>query len=233
LLKPVKLSWDSDFFDLSIGQVNLKSQNGIGCGIGVEGFDLVYVFSDFPLKNIKQYSYHGTRVKFNKILSEKNNEIIENIQLLDNDYYCEHKKEIKNLAYISGCFSRFNLDTQFGSKRFQVLYDQWIENTLNNIYDNIFLVYKQNLTDKPIAILTGLVNFDSNVSKVGLLGVDINERGKSIGSLILKYFENEVIFYNKSEIEIYTQIENINACNFYKGMGYNEGKIQYIYHLWS
>ena len=233
MLKPEKLKWDSDFFKLSIGQVHVKSQNEIEYGITVDGFDLVYIVSDILLDNTKQYSYHGTKVKFRKILREENDLFIKNIQHLDFDYYNAHKDIINNIAYSSGYFSRFNQDSRFGRKRFQILYDQWIENALNNVYDNIFLVYKQNLTNIPVALLTGMININSEVSKVGLLGVDVNERGKKIGSSMLKYFEKEAMDNNQREIEIYTQIENSNACRFYDTVGYGKENIQYIYHLWS
>jgi len=233
LLKPEKLKWDSDFFRLSIGQANVKSQNEIEYGITVDGFDLVYIVSDILLDSTKQYSYHGTKVKFRKILREENDLFIKNIQHIDFDYYNAYQDIINNIAYSSGYFSRFNQDSRFGRKRFQILYDQWIENALNNVHDNIFLVYKQNLTNIPVALLTGMINIDSEVSKVGLLGVDVNERGKKIGSSILKYFEREAMDNNQREIEIYTQIENSNACRFYNAMGYDKENVQYIYHLWS
>ncbi len=232
-MKPEKLKWDSDFFKLSIGQVNVKSQNEIEYGITVDGFDLVYIVSDRLLDNTKQYSYHGTKVKFRKSLREENDLFIKNIQHIDFDYYNTYQDIINNIAYSSGYFSRFNQDSRFGRKRFQILYDQWIENALNNVHDNFFLVYKQNLTNIPVALLTGMINIDSEVSKVGLLGVDVNERGQKIGSSMLKYFEREAMDNNQREIEIYTQIENSNACRFYNAMGYDKENVQYIYHLWS
>lgn len=232
-MKPEKLKWDSDFFKLSIGQANVKSQNEIEYGITVDGFDLVYIVSDILLDSTKQYSYHGTKVKFRKILREENDLFIKNIQHIDFDYYNAYQDIINKIAYSSGYFSRFNQDSRFGRKRFQILYDQWIENALNNVHDNIFLVYKQNLTNIPVALLTGMINIDSEVSKVGLLGVDVNERGKKIGSSMLKYFEKEAMDNNQREIEIYTQIENSNACRFYNAMGYDKENVQYIYHLWS
>jgi hypothetical protein len=71
-LKPEKLKWDSDFFKLSIGQANVKNQNEIEYGITIDGFDLVYVVSDILLNRTIQFSYHGTKVKFRKILIEEN-----------------------------------------------------------------------------------------------------------------------------------------------------------------
>jgi hypothetical protein len=50
---------------------------------------------------------------------------------------------------------------------------------------------------------------------------------------MLKYFEKEAMDNNQLEIEIYTQIENSNACRFYNAMGYDKENVQYIYHLWS
>jgi ribosomal protein S18 acetylase RimI-like enzyme len=78
-----------------------------------------------------------------------------------------------------------------------------------------------------------MINIYSEVSKVGLLGVDENERGKRIGSSLLKYFEKEAMNNNQREIEIYTQTENSDACRFYNVMGYDKENVQYIYHLWS
>ena len=189
MIRPEKLIWDSEFLNISVGKLIINDQNEIECGIDFEDFDLIYIFSDVLLKNNENYIYQGTKVKFQKKLGTEyfdNNSCIEQI---DFNYFQNNLESLKKLAYISGQFSRFNVDKNFGLKTFHRLYNQWVENAINKVNDNVFLVFKNRHDFKPIALLTGLVK-ENNTSKVGLLSVDVSKQGNGIGSLLLKNFEN-------------------------------------------
>lgn len=232
MLKPEKLDWDSNFFKISIGQISISSTEQMENGIDAKGFDLIYIFSDVILNDSFQFSYRGTKVKFYKKLAFNFYESDFNIENIEPDYYYTNIETIRNLAYESGHFSRFNIDNQFKKNYFHKFYDKWVENALNLTHDNIFCIYKNSLNKIPIALITGSINEDSCLSKVGLFAVDKNHQGIGLGRSMLKHFEMLSIKNNQSEIEINTQLENISACKFYESQGYLQIDLKYIYHLW-
>ena len=105
-----KVIWDSDFFNLNIGELDFnKTCSSINCG----GFDLLYVSStrDFDLKlEGFENSFSEQKIKFYKDLNETN-------RLSGNVFSCLQTKydlqEVYELAYESGKHSRFLLDRNF------------------------------------------------------------------------------------------------------------------------
>jgi dTDP-4-amino-4,6-dideoxy-D-galactose acyltransferase len=235
-MKIEKLKWDSDFFGINIGKLELDCEfSEIKAGSEIKDYDLIYCFSDKLLLNTSSYSYCGTKVNFEKSNNLANVDIDSNnqIRLVNVEYYLEFEKELKELAIVSGAFSRFKIDTRLGIKKFKNLYEIWIENASKGLNDNLFLVYLDEDSKKPLGILTAKISEQSNYSKVGLFAVHPTYQGNGIGRKLLTYFEMLPCHYNGSNIQIPTQLENQNACKFYQNCGYQARSIQYIYHYWT
>ena len=66
-----KLEWDSNFFDLQVGKISLRNSKEeakqIVKIIELSDFDLVYLFSKFPLPNsTKNLFFNETKLTFKK-----------------------------------------------------------------------------------------------------------------------------------------------------------------------
>lgn len=230
-----KLNWDSNFFNMEIGQLTLTKPEELESLILYTEFDLVYVNSSFSVGEFDKISYRGTKVDYEKELESNAIEIYEttNIINVDSDYFSKFKTELKELAYLSGHQSRFYLDPHFKKADFRKLYDKWLENALNKTHDNVFLVYHDELLNKPIALLTGKINNIDLNTRVGLFAVHESQQGKGLGKMMLNAFEQLGKTSNSINITIPTQTENLGACRFYEASGYQALPTQFIYHLWK
>ncbi|GGC81573.1 hypothetical protein GCM10011508_06100 [Flavobacterium lutivivi] len=218
--------WDSDFFNLKIGEVNFTDCKDCS---NFADFDLLYIVSDedFDLQ-IDGFtnSFSEQKVKFHKKLSEifqtnenvySHSEIEYNIQ------------ELYQLAFESGKHSRFLLDKNLGTEKFKELYRLWIDNSISKTFaDDVFL-YKNN---QEIAGLLTYKTTDDNAT-VGLIAVSNKHQGKGIGGILLKHLET--ILYQKgiTSLTIPTQFENKQACNFYSKQGYSIFENTFIKHYWK
>jgi len=230
-----KLDWDSDFFKIKIGKLTLtKIEDLENLKLNSE-FDLVYVNSNFNIGELENVSYGGTKVdykkelKLNEIESYRTTAIIN----VDSNYFSKYEKDLSELAYLSGHQSRFYQDPLFKESDFRKLYDKWLENALNKTNDNVFLVYHDELINKPVALLTGNVNKVDFNTKVGLFAVHESQQGKGLGKNMLNAFEQLGKTSNCNIITIATQKENLGACRFYEASGYQASQAQFIYHFWK
>ena len=65
-----KLIWDSDFFNMEIGQLTVTKSEDLESLVLNTKFDLVYVNSTVGLGNFVKISYRGTKVEFEKVLNK-------------------------------------------------------------------------------------------------------------------------------------------------------------------
>jgi ribosomal protein S18 acetylase RimI-like enzyme len=219
-----KLEWDSAFFNLEVGVIesgdDLKKGNYFN-------FDLLY------LKTNEELSLPGFRLNYqeNKVLFEK--DIIaftttsDNIKQISKVAY--NIDEIYELAYESGKYSRFKKDNLFGESNFKKLYKEWIDNSIAKQLADDILLYL--IEDK----IVGFVTFKkhTNYSQIGLIAVDKDYQGKGIGSQLISEVENYLCKEGIKKLRIPTQLENKEACFFYKKIGYEIIENTPIKHYWK
>jgi dTDP-4-amino-4,6-dideoxy-D-galactose acyltransferase len=230
-----KLDWDSEFFNMKIGQLTLTQYEDLEILILNTDFDLVYVNSKFSLGEFEKLSYRGTKVDYEKVLNSNEVDPYEATAIInaDNDYCSKFEIELNELAYLSGHQSRFYQDPLFNKSDFKKLYDKWLENAANKTHDNVFLVYHDELINKPIALLTGKINNIDFNARVGLFAVHESQQGKGLGKIMLNAFEQLGKTLNCKKITIQTQKENLGACRFYESLDYHPSQTQFSYHLWK
>ncbi len=227
-MKINRLDWDSDFFNIEIGEVIFDGE--LFDADDVQGFDLLYVksTSDYNL-TIDGFEQSYQETKF--IFSTKN---ITN--LMDDDDCITSIKDTKltpdnlyELAYLSGVDSRFNKDYNFTTAQFKALYRTWIDNSIEANYAEDVLVYIKNGEVKGFVTY----NIKEKVANIGLIAVDVNSQGSGIGKSLIHQAMNRLKGKSVSELCIPTQKENINACNFYKKLGFAISSLQVIKHFWK
>lgn len=219
-----ELTWDSEFFNVKIGEWNLDE----GDSEGVNPFELVYIKSNSkkePILEGFKNSFEETKVLFTKQLVK---EAIEeqNIRSASSN---DNLESLYNLAYESGKFSRFKLDERFGIENFQKLYRAWIDNSINKRFADDVVVFTENNT------ITGLVTYKitSNFATIGLIAVHPEYQGHGIGKKLLGFVEQQLLEKNILELRIPTQLENNGACSFYRKQGYAVLETSHIMHYWK
>lgn len=229
-----KLDWDTDYFGFPVQLLELKEQlnNDFVTTLAGKVEKLCYVYSENEIHEKDKFSYHGTKVVFEKKCESSLKVQTTNIQLVDQEYFDKHSSQIMQLAFLSGQYSRFNIDPNFNTNDFERLYDIWIEKAINKTNDNLIFVLKKD-DDYPIGLLTAKLDFLNCTCTVGLLSVDINFQGKGIGKEMLQNLERICIENKMKTIFIPTQLENVGACKFYKNLGYTIFSKTNIYHFWK
>ena len=221
-----KLDWDSDFFNIKVGEIIKPDTNFI---VLKEDFDLIYLKSDVNNEvEIDGFtnSFFETKVLFSKeILQIK--EINKNIFSTSRINF--EIKDLYDLAFESGKMSRFNLDKNFGRNNFEELYRKWIDNSLNKKFADDVLVYQE---DNQIL---GFVTYKTykDEATVGLIAVNSISQGKGIGGKLMDAVENKLILNGVFKLLIPTQLENTNACGFYEKKEYKISQTTVIKHFWK
>ena len=224
-IKP--LDWDSNFFNKKIGLLDLSKD----CDFSEiqNDFDLIYVLSDkdiaIEIPNYKP-SYSENKIVFLFFLFQKNESTYVTIfsELEDSP-----RKEIYELAFESGKFSRFKLDTNFHQTEFEKLYKKWVDNSFNKDYADAVMVYKEQ--NKVMGFVTYKV-WDTYAT-IGLIAVCSKHQGRGIGKKLIEYVENELANCGIDELRIPTQLQNEMACLFYTKMGYKIIENKILKHYWK
>lgn len=221
-----KLEWDSDFFNLEVGEINGDEKYQ---GEDVSGYDLIYVISKEDIQlDIQHFenTFSEVKVIFAKTIE---NEKQLDAPIFDYEKLGIDKEELYFLAYESGKNSRFLLDGKLDQNHFRKLYKAWVDNSVNKKFADGVLVYFEQTQ------LKGFVTYKikEEAASVGLIAVHPEYQGQGIGSKLLKYLENLSLEKGVTQITIPTQLSNIQACNFYEKQGYSIKSKTYIKHFWK
>jgi dTDP-4-amino-4,6-dideoxy-D-galactose acyltransferase len=231
------LNWDSEFFGYKVGLVRLGNMDELLLRRTVndlreQDYRLAYVFAD-PSDVISNHSLKefagepvDRKVTFFKELDNPGDYISSDSVRPYPSTHVSHK--LLSLALQSGIYSRFNVDGNFRNLEFERLYTRWIEKSVEKEIAKEVLVFYEDDDEK------GFITLDhkKNEGSIGLIAVDEQVRGKSIGRKLISssfsYFRDN----NVSIVDVVTQLNNNGACEFYKALGFKIRNITNVYHLW-
>jgi ribosomal protein S18 acetylase RimI-like enzyme len=230
------LRWDSDFFNLKVGKLELSQnagglvQNLVESQLRASNLDLIYLFSNVPLNfhfDSSGYSitYKGSKTLYEAYLDNPFSSTIDEraVSLSIDDY----SSELHNLALSSGHLSRFRIDSTIAEREFEELYNMWLVKSL-----------KREIADEVDAIMVGndiagfvTLQASESLAKIGLIAVAENHRGKGIGGLLLEHAKRVALEANASTLQVETQGDNAAANALYTKNGFKKLKTDYVCHL--
>jgi dTDP-4-amino-4,6-dideoxy-D-galactose acyltransferase len=236
------LEWDSNFFNLKIGRINYFDSapltthlwETIKENIKASHYDLVYFIAsseDFITNSI--LASQGEILIDRKVtlyceIDDTKKQIVSDdcIQLLTSK---QLTPDLIALSLASGEYSRFKLDENFPEGSFENLYTRWIENSVNKSIADYVIVYQS--AEKVVGLLT--LALKETYADIGLLAVDLAQRGKGIAShLLSKAFQLSVLHHLPS-VRVVTQLDNKVAMALYEKNGFVVKRKEYIYHIWT
>lgn len=233
------LEWDSNFFGYKVGLINnnfnspIKGLEKILNKAKINQYKLIY------LKNGKSISFLNLNLKDYKILLADTK--VTYSQVVDRNLLTNISPQVKvysesfpndeliSLALQSGVHSRFAIDPNFKNQEFETLYKLWIEKSVTKeIAKEVWVSSNEE------GLITGFITLGlkNGVPDIGLLAVDTKERGRSIGKTLIQTALTRVAEWGSKKIQVVTQKDNLNACQFYERRGFSVEKIEYIYHIW-
>lgn len=233
-MKIEKLKWDTDFFGFQIGRsevsdFQIDKFEDLLKSSREEGLKLIYVY---PLDQVSINSFVKLNIPLvaTNLIFEKSNFIKTkskpNLKSFSED---DSFKEIEELAFLSGEFSRFKKDINFINNEFNFLYTEWIKKAINKEIANEVIVYKYN--NKICGFISYKINHLNNLI-IGLIAVKTSEQGHGIGKSIMQYIETIAVDKGIRKVIVSTQLENVKAVAFYKSCGYKLLEKQEIFHIW-
>lgn len=163
-----------------------------------------------------------TNSKVNEVLSEKSELIY-----IANNY--EYNVEIVELAEQAFTNSRFYNDSMINRDKVSGVYTNWVKNAFNK-QEKYFCVYDQE------SDIEGFILFSVAKTKevtIELIAVNSKCRKSGIGTQLINRLYQYCNEQGYKTVHVGTQVENINALNFYTKNELEIRDIKYIYHLWQ
>lgn len=228
------LEWDSNLFGLKVGSVSQLNterleqelKNAIS-----EKYNLIYFFTaaDCFVPNEILYKHNGKLVDRKVLYAlELSEQPVVNVGKTKRFTKSEVSKDLLQLAYESGKYSRFKLDNNFAPEVFVEMYKLWIVNSVNGqIADRIYVV---NNNMKIAAMVT--LKEKSDTLQIGLMATAVDSTGNGFGKQLINRAQQTAIELGLNSIEVPTQYENTQACRFYEACGFQQKSITNIYHFW-
>lgn len=225
------LQWDSDFFGLRIGRVDLQTaEDTIELTKQQENlklqFDLLYIFDP----NNVGFSAEGVRLVDEKILYSKPCEPRK--QFLEISFYkdTQPNEDLYRLALVSGGYSRFKLDERLSKGCYERLYTRWIENACPKEGTNKQILIYKNAQGTAKGMIT--IDHTGELGHIGLVAVDTDAQHQGIGGKIMSSLNGYLFERGIKTLEVPTQKANTYACRWYEKNGFTIQSVTPIYHWW-
>jgi dTDP-4-amino-4,6-dideoxy-D-galactose acyltransferase len=229
------LEWDSEFFGFRIARMTENrldtdrlAQARAWCA--THAIDCLYFLanSDDPQtsNSIRQSGFQPVdiRVTLEQSLAPRTavpTPAIRTFQPSDLPLLCQ-------IARASHHDSRFYYDPRFPRSRCDLLYEAWIERSVNGWADTVLVAAFGGL---PAGYLSCHLA-DSGVGSIGLVAVSGEHRGKGLGRQLidaaLDYFQTR----GMKRVTVVTQGRNIASQRLYQRCGFLTQSVQLWYHYW-
>lgn len=225
------LQWDSDFFGLRIGRVDLQTkadaeelqsrQKELK-----QHFDLLYIFD----ANAVGFEAEGAQLVDEKILYSKPCEPRK--QFSDVTFYqgATPSADLYRLALVSGGYSRFKLDERLPKGSYERLYNRWIENACPKEGTNKQILLFKDEHDIARGMIT--IDYHGELGHIGLVVVDTEVQHQGIGGKIMSTLDGYLFERGIKTLEVPTQKTNADACRWYEKNGFTAQSQTPIYHWW-
>lgn len=231
-MKLSKLSWDSNFWEVDVYELNYNHQ------INIETYDIKLINNEKPyfiqtliseeeIDYIDRLNNLGFRFIESKVVLEKNisnknvvfdKNLVKNVKLEDVIIY-------KGKFYeMYGAVSRFNF---LDKDKLNDFYYKWVINSINGELDDNCIGYYIE------GALAGFITYkiENSYLKIGLVGVFPDFQGMQISSILLQYISYLGVIKGCNKVIVATQGRNIKAINVYIKNGFYINNIKHWYYL--
>lgn len=140
--------------------------------------------------------------------------------------YCEEINEVTKIASEAFNYSRFFNDPNLNFKAAKNIYANWVINSFGRP-DKYFILAEEK----------GIVGFllfslKENTAIIELISLSSQAQGKGVGTKLISALNNFAYDKEISVIRVGTQVDNIQAVNFYLNKGFTYDERSSVYHYW-
>jgi len=234
------LEWDSDFFGLNIGYVSCRRlTKNIEAYIKQKSLELNIDMIQYNCNCHDQvsiltaekngYSFVDVRVTFELMLQKIE---VKNSELDSIVFRKGEEKDIKKLRKTAGeiyTLSRYYFDQKFNQEKVREFYEGWLEKGIRGEYDDYCFILE---VDQQAVAFTTVKENDDGTADVGIVGVDKNYSGRSLGTILLEKVITDLQKRNLSALRVVTQGRNYPAQRLYQKSGFITNQMELWYHKW-
>jgi dTDP-4-amino-4,6-dideoxy-D-galactose acyltransferase len=217
-----KLNWESENFGYPCGQIK-ADQEFENFNLKEYPFKLIVIRAETEIRSLSPFLV-DEKVIFSKKLFQRQE--VKNVSSILGQ---PQNRALLKLAYQAGTESRFFKDTNFRSGEFKILYNLWLENSLNGkIASEVFIIGN---FSEPQGFAT--IKISDDTAQIGLIAVREDSRGQGLGRDLIEACNQFCINNKLKELLVATQDSNLGACAFYKKNDFKFKIKEYIYHWWN
>lgn len=229
------LTWDSNFFGLSIARARPSRLDVDSCcamleWCGAQHIDCLYFLADsddvatHTVLEDAQFQRVDERVVFER-------DVVSDAAGILSDTRPAYPADIPVLRAIAGTShrdSRFYADPHFDRRRCDELYRVWIENSCRGQADHVIVAESNG---SPAGYLT-LHLTGAGTGLIGLLGVDAAHRRQGVGQRLLHGGLAWLASQSVSRVSVVTQARNTASLGLYRHSGFRLVTVALWYHRW-
>tara|TARA_B100001142_G_scaffold328986_1_gene390666 strand:- start:2802 stop:3980 length:1179 start_codon:yes stop_codon:yes gene_type:complete len=234
------LDWDSSFFGFNIGYVSCRRlTKNIESYIKERSKELNIDMIQYNCNCHDQvsiltaeengYSFVDVRVTFELMLQ---NIDYENDDLGDVIFRKGEQEDIDKLRNIAGeiyTLSRYYFDRRFDQDKVREFYEGWLEKGIKGEFDDYCFIVE--VDGRPVAFTTVKESADGTAD-IGIVGVDKDYSGRSLGTILIKKVIEELKRKNLTALRVVTQGRNYPAQRLYQKSGFITNQMELWYHKW-
>lgn len=233
------LDWDTDFFKVKSARIYLQQElsfkdvedikkyimeneykfvtientnNNDSNNMMIQNFDNVFLV-DVNIQYSKQLAYNENTIP-NSCIQIKNN--------------LEENQQIIHIAQNAFTYSRFKNDKNLNVQKDKV-YVEWTKNSFNKS-DKYFCYFVNE--NKVLGYILFSIDKNREFIFLELIAVDNKVTRKGIGQQLILELEKFALLNGVNSINVGTQLNNLQAQNFYEKNGFKHKSNHSIYHWW-
>lgn len=233
------LEWDSRFFNLPIGRIEIPSPSLSPDAITAalreaKGLKLACLYFQVPFISPEITAFCSRQnfllVDFRTVLSKPLDteafpaETGDDIVRPEEAHYPVLEKIVQSLARTS----RFRFDPHFGEQGANRLYRTWLRKSLSEGFSSDFLVALRD--GRPEGFLT--LRTRDGAPHIDLLGVAEEARGREVGGRLIRCAESRLKAEGSGRLDVVTQGHNIGALRIYQKSGFRILSSDIFFHIW-
>lgn len=139
---------------------------------------------------------------------------------------CEEIIEVTYIASEEFNYSRFFNDPNLDFEAAKNIYANWVKNSFGRP-DKYFILAKEK---EIVGFL--LFSLKDDIATIELISLSARAQGKGVGTKLISTLENFAYEKGISFIRVGTQVDNIQAVNFYLNKGFTYNEKSSVYHYW-
>ncbi|OED33129.1 hypothetical protein BHE17_11975 [Planococcus maritimus] len=228
----IPLDWDSNYFGVNSAKVviheKMEEEEFNFLLQKVKKFEFVTFtnvnnnpFNNFLIGKMSAGFLVDTNMQFQKKVMGKVEPVAYQIES-----NCKEIYEVTQIASEAFNYSRFFNDPKLDFEAAKNIYYNWVKNSFGRP-DKYFILAEEK---EIVGFLLFSLKEDNAI--IELISLSAQAQGKGVGTKLISALENFAYEKEISSIRVGTQVDNIQAVNFYLNKGFKYNERSSVYHYW-